>query len=264
MIITEGYTDIDTPSGKMRTFIFSPVAQGKFAAIVLYSEIYQMTGPIARTARRLACEGYIVAVPEVYHEFEPAGTALAYDKVGTDKGNQYKLDKTMQAFDDDATATLNYLKSRDDCNGKLATMGICLGGHLSFRAAVKNTVDACVCFYATDLHQQDNLGKDKGNNTLDFVSDLNAELLMIWGRQDPHIPQQGRSLVYQKLVENNILFNWHEFNAQHAFVRDEGHRYDAVLANICYDMVLEFLGRRLQMCEPQGLTENPGPNSRLC
>lgn len=48
-----------------------------------------MTGPVARFARQIASQGYIVAAPSSYHEFtgpEP----LAYDVPGTDAGNEWK------------------------------------------------------------------------------------------------------------------------------------------------------------------------------
>jgi hypothetical protein len=35
----------------------------------------------------LAGQGYLVAAPEVYHEFEKPGYVLAYDPAGTDRGN---------------------------------------------------------------------------------------------------------------------------------------------------------------------------------
>ena len=41
-------------------------------------------------------------------------------------------------------------------------------------------------------------------------------------------------------------FQWHEFNAAHAFLRDEGPRYDPAAARICYDMVLELFTRALK------------------
>jgi len=49
-----------------------------------------VTGPIRRTAAMLAGHGYIVAIPEIYHEFEAAGTVLAYDQEGSDRGNALK------------------------------------------------------------------------------------------------------------------------------------------------------------------------------
>lgn len=60
--------------------------------MVLFSEIYQVTGPVARFARQIAGQGYIVAAPSSYHDFigpEP----LAYDVPGTDCGNELKVKK---------------------------------------------------------------------------------------------------------------------------------------------------------------------------
>ena len=52
---------------------------------------------------------------------------------------------------------------------------------------------------------------------------------------------------------------WHEFNGQHAFMRDEGHRYDPALAHQCYAMVFELFHRRLGYGDlsaaPEGSTE---------
>jgi carboxymethylenebutenolidase len=212
---------------------------------VLFSEIFQVTGPIQRTARILAAEGYVVSVPEVYHEFEPKGCALAYDKEGTDKGNRYKVEKEVSAFDADARAALDHLKALPDCTGMLGCMGICLGGHLSFRCAMNPDVAASVCFYATDIHKR-SLGRGMQDNSLDRIGEIKGELMMIWGRQDPHVPQEGRDLIRATLTAAGTDYTWHEFNAQHAFLRDEGHRYDPGLARIGYALAFELFGRRLK------------------
>jgi carboxymethylenebutenolidase len=56
---------------------------------------------------------------------------------------------------------------------------------------------------------------------------------------------EGRALIYNALSDAGTYFQWHEFNAQHAFLRDEGPRYDPAAARICYDMVLELFTCRL-------------------
>jgi carboxymethylenebutenolidase len=58
---------------------------------------------------------------------------------------------------------------------------------------------------------------------------------MVWGKRDPHVSTQGRQKVYQQLIDTDRLFTWHEFNGQHAFMRDEGDRYDPALALECYN-----------------------------
>jgi len=133
IVIDTEHVDLATPTGTMRTHIVRPAGPGRYPGILLYSEIFQVTAPIHRTAAQLAGHGYVVAVPEVYHEYEPAGTVLKYDQEGSDRGNTLKTTKPVQAYDDDAQAVLQHLSSREDCTGRLGVMGICMGGHLAFR-----------------------------------------------------------------------------------------------------------------------------------
>lgn len=249
MILKEEFVDLATSSGVMRTQVFRPAAVGKYPGVVLFSEIFQITGPIQRTARLLASQGYIVAVPEIFHEFEPLGTALAYTKEGTDKGNRYKIEKELSAYDDDARVAIAYLKGLSDCTGRLGCVGICIGGHLSFRCAMNSDILAAVCFYATDIHKR-SLGRGMQDNSLERAAEIKGELMMIWGRQDPHVPQAGRELVYRRLIEVGTNYTWHEFNAEHAFLRDEGYRYNPALAQICYAMAFELFQRKLHLGEP--------------
>ena len=93
MTITETSVDIATPTGPMRALVFRPAANGKYPGLVLFSEIFQITGPIRRTGAYLAGHGYVVVVPEIYHELETAGTVLAYDEAGAQKGNAHKIAK---------------------------------------------------------------------------------------------------------------------------------------------------------------------------
>jgi len=153
IVIGDEPAELSTPYGPMRTHIVRPAAPGKYPGIVFFTEIFQVAGPIRRTAAMLAGRGYIVAIPEIYHEFEAAGTVLAYDQAGSDRGNAWKTTKELASFDADALAVLDHLKSRPDCTGQLGALGICIGGHLAFRAAMNPDVLGAACFYATDIHK---------------------------------------------------------------------------------------------------------------
>ena len=102
MILEQSSVDLQTSSGPMRQYVYRPQARGRRPGIVLFSEIFQRTGPIGRMAALLAGHGYVVAVPEIFHELEPAGTVLGYDQAGADAGNHHKVAKTTQAYDEDA------------------------------------------------------------------------------------------------------------------------------------------------------------------
>lgn len=220
--------DIATPSGLMRVHLCRPAVEGRFPGIVFYSEIYQITAPIRRLAAMLAGQGYVVALPEVYHEYEAAGTALAYDQTGTDRGNALKAAKPVHAFDSDADATLSWLRAHPACSGQLATFGVCLGGHLALRAALHPDVTAAASFYPTDVHSG-SLGQGRQDDTLKRLDELKADTLFVFGRQDPHVPFEGRAAIRARLEDVGARYEWHEVNAAHAFLRDEGPRYDAAL-----------------------------------
>jgi carboxymethylenebutenolidase len=242
----ELFVDVPTANGPMRTHIFRPKTEGRFPAVILYSEIFQMTAPIRRFATFMAGHGYIVAVPEVYHELEPAGTVLAYDQAGSDKGNADKYAKTLGSYDEDARTLVSYLQGRADCTGKLGALGICLGGHLAFRCAMQPAVLAAACFYATDLHSR-TLGAGKSDDSLARAGEIKGELLHIWGRQDPHVPLEGRNKIKSRLDEVGANFQWIEVNAAHAFMRDEGPRYDPALEYQMKGLVLDLFHRRLAL-----------------
>lgn len=243
-IIDNEVIDLPTPKGPMRTYLFRPNAEGKYPGILLFSEIFQVTGPIRRTAAMLAGHGYLVAVPEIFHELEPAGSVIPYDTAGADRGNAHKTTKELSSYDDDAKVVLKHFKGHARCTGKLGVMGICIGGHLATRAAMNPEVQATVTFYATDIHKR-SLASGMQDNTLDRLKEIKGEMLMIWGRQDPHVPAEGRKRIHEAISAAGVNFTWHEFNGAHAFMRDEGYRYDPALARICYDLALELFHRKL-------------------
>src|SRR3954462_5651797 len=98
----------------MRTHVYAPAAPAgdkRYPGLLLYPEIYQQTGPIARLSAQFAGHGYVVMAPEIYHEHEPPGTVLAYDAAGTDKGNAYKWSTKLSTWDADVDVVVRALKA---------------------------------------------------------------------------------------------------------------------------------------------------------
>jgi carboxymethylenebutenolidase len=53
----EQAVDVSTATGPMRTYLLRPAAEGRYPGVILYSEIFQMTGPIRRFASFVAGQG---------------------------------------------------------------------------------------------------------------------------------------------------------------------------------------------------------------
>lgn len=245
MVVAREYVDIRVGDRAMRTFVARPRAEGVRPGVVFYTDIFQLTESSLRWAVRLAGHGFLVAVPEIYHRLEPAGTVLGFDDEGKARG-QADAEATRTAdFDEDVAAALSYLESRADV-GALGAAGHCTGGHLAFRAAFDSRVRATVCWYPTGLHDG-KLGADRADS-LERAGEIDGELLLIWGTLDPHTPADGRNAVRDGLESSGIGgFEWIEYEAEHAFGRDVGDRYDPAATDAAFAETVAMFRRALSL-----------------
>ena len=226
MIVTTEYVDIPAGDTVMRTFVAAPKAAGRYPGIVFYSDIFQLTGTMLRPCVRLAGYGFVVAAPEIYHRIEPPGMVIPFDDAGRTRGLENALRTPVADFDQDCRLALDYLASHPSvAPGRLGAAGFCIGGHLSFRAALQPDVKATVCFYGTGIHNG-KLGKDSDAGSLQRAGEIGGKLLLVWGTLDPHIPEEGRANVEEALRASGVEFSQRTYVAEHAFMRDEGPRYD--------------------------------------
>ena len=70
-------------------------------------------------------------------------------------------------------------------------------------------------------------------------------MLMIWGRQDPHVPQEGRALIYRTMTEAGLTVHVARVQRGPRFPARRGPRYDPELALRCYGMAVDLLRRKL-------------------
>jgi carboxymethylenebutenolidase len=247
VIVSDSFLDLQTSSGPMRTYVYTPTEANRPArtvpGLILYSEIFQQTEPVRRLAIQLSGRGYVVMVPEVYHSRLPVGTVLGYDDIGKNRGNDLKRETPTSDFDEGTQTLVAALQAHPACNGRIGVVGICLGGHLAFRAALRPEVLATACFYPTDLTGGILCGGQ--TDTLSRAAEIQGELLMVFGRQDPHVPLEARRAIQAALEAAGTWFTWHEFNAAHAFLRDEGARYDPAAAALCMELAVDLFSRAL-------------------
>ena len=233
MQITTSNVELTIDGFPCRTYVSAPKASApslQYPGILLYSEIFQLTAPICRMSNRLAGHGFVVAAPEIYHRITPPGSTIAYDDPGRMQGNYLAHRTSVANFDATAAAVFDYFENSDAVKKQAAgpaigSIGVCIGGHLALRAAFDSRCRAAVCAYPTGLHNGV-LGADADAGTLARLADIKGEVLMVFGESDPHVPFDARQIICKALQQSGIQHTYLELPGEHAFMRDEGPRYD--------------------------------------
>jgi len=255
MVVTTRTVDISrTGAAKpMRMLVTEPkdtAHHGHHAGIVLYSDIFQITGPQERVSRRLAGYGFVVATPEIWNRLEEPGTAIPFDDAGRTRGLDNAKKTTVADMDADCRAAIDWLTAHPrTMPGAIGAMGFCIGGHLAFRAALQPEVRASACFYPTGVHDG-RLGSDDDAGTLQRVAEIRGDLLLVYGTNDPHVPPEARAKIDDALRAAGTRFETMAYEAEHAFMRDEGPRWDPEATDLAWATAIAFLRKHLGVRSP--------------
>jgi carboxymethylenebutenolidase len=241
VVVSREYIDVPVGERAMRTFVAAPRTAGPHPGVVFYTDIFQLTESSLRWAVRLAGYGFLVAVPEIYHRIEPAGTVLEFDDEGKRRGQADAEATSVADFDEDVRAALDHLEARTSA---LGAAGHCTGGHLAFRAAFDRRVRATSCWYPTGLHDGA-LGADPDAGSLARAGEIEGALHLAWGTRDPHTPAAGRETVRAGLDAAGTRYAWSEYDAEHAFGRDVGERYDPEATDAAFAETVALFGGEL-------------------
>jgi carboxymethylenebutenolidase len=104
-------------------------------------------------------------------------------------------------------------------------------------------VRATACWYPTGLHDG-RLGSDPADS-LQRAGDIGGELLLVWGTRDPHTEKPGRDAVRAGLDAAGTSYRWSEYDAEHAFGRDVGDRYDPESTDAAFAETVSLFGAAL-------------------
>ena len=194
-----------------------------------------MNSDIRKTCDELAEQGFIVVAPDLFWRQEPG-----VDLTVTDEADWQQGLRLYQAYDRDAGAkdvkdAADVVAKLPECIGRVAALGYCLGGLMTFLTAARYVVDAAVVYHGGDTEKY-----------LDEIDGLDAPLLMHLAEEDEFISKPAQAAIKAALASKPNATVYSYPGQHHAFARHNGTHYNAAAAALANGRTSEFLHQQLR------------------
>lgn len=232
---------VDVLGSPMEVFLFRPQGAGPHPAILLAMHIPGHGGLEKDTftlaaAERLADNGYVVAIPFIFHWW-PKNDPIDIKREGS------RDDWTVA----DLEAAFALLKQQPDVDPKrIGTVGHCWGGRVAWLAACHITgLAALATFYGGQIKKARGAGNEA---PLDKTRFINCAVIGFYGNDDTNPSPADVNDYAEALKAAGIPYEFHRYDgAGHAFqCFPMPERYNAAASDDAWNKVLAFLRDKLR------------------
>ena len=229
-VIRTSHVDLKVNGDGAYAYVAQPDDNAKHPGVVLIQEWWGIEPHIRDLAQKLAAEGFVVGVPDLYH-----------GKIATEPDDAGKMVMMLRQNIDRACkeiiGALETLKAMANVEPKkLGLMGFCVGGLLTYTVAARyNGLAAVVPFYAGGYDPRP-----------EEVAKVNAPILAFYGRQDQSIPMSQVEKIERMYKDAGKDITVKVYNAGHAFLNpDHGMGNEAAAAEV-WPLAVNFLRKHLE------------------
>jgi carboxymethylenebutenolidase len=189
--VTESTVTLSTGDGSMECFETTPDGDARGAVMVI-QEAFGVNEHIQDVAGRFATAGYHAVAPALFHR---AGGGTA------DYGDFGAVIPLFEGVTDDSIlmdvdATVAHLHDRGFHDRRIAIVGFCFGGRVSFLVAARRALGAGVGFYGGGIVSKGALPFDP---LIDEVPTLQTPWLGLFGDEDGGIPIEDVETLRERL-----------------------------------------------------------------
>ncbi len=224
-------TKVDLPvnGNGAYAFISQPDDDAQHPGLVLIQEWWGIEPHITDLAHKLATDGFVVAVPDLYH-----------GKIATEPNDAMRMIMLIWENIDRATAeiigALETVKAMPNVEPKkIGLIGFCIGGFMTYTVASRYPdLAAVVPFYGA--------GYDP---TPEEVAKVNAPVLAIYGSQDQSVPQEQIDKIERMYKEAGKDITIKVYDAGHAFINPVHGMGNEQAAADAWPLAIRFLKSHL-------------------
>jgi len=246
--VNQHRVDLPTEDGTLDAYVFEPHrAAGPWPAVVMYMDAFGIRPQLGEMAQRLASNGYVVALPNLYHRtpfspFDPQQVAVEGPERARFKGMVASINGPMVMRD--TAAVLAHLDTRPAVKrSPTGALGYCMGGGYALAAAgtFPDRVAVAASFHGGAL------ATDKPDSPHLLASQMRARVYVGAAGIDPTFPDEQRRRLETALTEAGVSHTIETYeNAKHGFAVTGHLVYDKEASERHWDRLLQLLHDTLQ------------------
>jgi carboxymethylenebutenolidase len=220
-------------AGSFAAYVVEP-AKKPAGAVVVIQEIFGVNESMKETCQEIAAMGFVAICPDLFWRIEP-GVSLT-DKTEAEWKQAFAL---MNAFDQDKgvadlQVAVDAARTYPGANGKVGTIGFCLGGRLAVMMATRSDADVNVSYYGVGL-----------DGLVPEFDKISAPLMIHIAEKDEFSSPEVVETVLDGAEDNEHIDAFVYPEVQHAFARVNGVHFDARAATIANGRTAEILAEIL-------------------
>jgi carboxymethylenebutenolidase len=219
--------------GTFGAYLASP-ASGHGPGVIVIQEIFGVNSVVRAICDAHAARGRFALAPDLFWRLEP-GVQLT-DKTQEDWGKAFGY---MQRFDADKgvadiQTSISHLRKVQGVNGKVGTVGYCLGGQLAFLSGTRTDADANIGYYGVMIEKR-----------LNEANKIKKPVMLHIAGKDAYQTPEARAEIMDGL-KGNPLVTIHVYpEMDHAFAREGGQHYDKANADLANTRTDNFFRQHL-------------------
>ena len=224
----------------MGAFVARPEGRGRLPGMLVFQEAFGVDKHIRDVAERFARGGYLAIAPELFHRTAPTGfEGNSADFQSVMPHVQALNDKNLEA---DVRAAHDGLLRQSAIDAqRIACVGFCMGGRVSFLANLVLPLRAAISFYGGGIAKS-----ERGPGLLERTTQSHAPIFLFWGGLDKHIgPEQRRDVSEALRIAKKTFASMEFADADHAFFNDTRPSYNEAAAEQAWALSLAFFKSNL-------------------
>ena len=229
-VVRTSNVDLKVNGDNAYAFVAEPDDNARHPGVVMIQEWWGIEPHIRQLAQKLATEGFVVAVPDLFHGKIATEPDDAQKMVMMIRGNVEKAAREIIGALDTVKAMPNVEPK------KLGLMGFCVGGFLAYYVASRYPdLGTVVPFYGA--------GYDP---TPEEVAKVNAPVLAFYGSKDQSNPMEQVRKIERMYKEAGKDITVKVYDAGHAFLNPDHGMGNEKAAAEAWPLAVNFLKQHLK------------------